>query len=289
MFKHCPAELTCAGLNPNANGVVIHPTAIVSPEAKISTGTKIGAYSIIGPNIIIGKDNSIGSNVVLDGHTTIGDGNSIYQFTSLGTPPQDLKYSGEPSQVILGNNNTIREYVTIQIGTTGGGMKTVIGDQNLLMVSSHIGHDSSVGSFNVIANSVAIAGHVKIQNYVVLGGLAAVHQFCTVGEGSLIAGGAIIVQDVPQYAIAQGDRAKIVGINSIGLKRRGVIASEIMLIKSFYREVLLSAELSFNERLVNWETKNKNISQSVHEIIELIKKSSRGVISPRKGHIEDLD
>ncbi|MCL4139356.1 UNVERIFIED_CONTAM: hypothetical protein GTU68_039304, partial [Idotea baltica] len=199
----------------------IHSTAIIHEGASLGEGTEVGPYSVIGSKVKLGKNNIIKSHVVIEGNTEIGDENTFFQFASVGAAPQDLKFHGEDSKLIIGNKNTIREYVTLQPGTEGGGMLTSIGDQNLFMASSHVGHDCKVGNANVIANSVALAGHVTIHDFVIMGGLSAVHQFVRIGDSSMISGGSMVIKDIPPFSIAQGDRASLVGINKIGLERRG--------------------------------------------------------------------
>lgn len=213
----------------------LHPTAIIADGAKIGEGTVVGPYTVIGPHVVLGKNNKIASHVVIEGHTTLGDENEVFQFASLGSKPQDLKYKGENSVVVIGDRNSIREYVTIQPGTTGGGMITKIGNGNLLMVNSHVGHDSKLGDSNVIANSCAIAGHVTIGNRTILGGLSGVHQFAQVGDYCMIAAGSMVTLDVFPCAIAEGNRARHVGINTIGLQRAGYDAATINAVKKFYR------------------------------------------------------
>ena len=220
--------------------VEIHPTAIVSPQAAIGEGSSIGPYSIVGPKVVIGKRNRIASHVVLEGNTKLGDDNQLFQFCSIGAAPQDLKYRGEDSVLEIGNKNLIREFVTIQPGTEGGGMKTKIGDQNLFMANSHIGHDCLIGNSNVIANSAAVAGHVTIGNQIVAGGLIGVHQFVRIGDHAIIGAGAMIAQDIPPFCVAQGDRARLFGINVIGLERRGIEPEQIKALKLAYRKLFLA-------------------------------------------------
>ena len=182
----------------------IHSTAIVSRSAEIAKDVQVGPYSVIGPNVKIDSGTWVGAHVVVEGHTTIGKNNRLFQFASVGSAPQDLKYKGEPTLLIIGNSNIIREYVTIQPGTIQANGKTVVGDGNLFMASSHVGHDSIVGNGNVFANNVALAGHVTIQNKVIIGGMVGIHQFCTIGDHAMLSGGSMVVKDIPPYCIAQG-------------------------------------------------------------------------------------
>ncbi len=258
--------------------VEIHPTAIVDNRASLGDGTVIGPYSIIGPNVVMGKGNKIGPHVVLEGYTKLGDENEIFQFASVGSRPQDLKYHGEASTLEIGSKNLIREYVTLQPGTEGGGMKTVIGNGNLFMVSSHIGHDCRVGDRNVIANGVAVAGHVTIGSGAILGGLCAVHQFVRVGDLALISGGAMVDKDIPPFTLAQGDRARLAGINQIGLKRAKFSEQETSEIKKSYRRLFFSSGV-FKARLSQCLEEFKT-STSALRLLQFIQGSERGIALP---------
>lgn len=220
---------------------LIHPTAIISAGAKVGEGTSVGPYSIIGPHVVIGRNNKIGPHVVIEGHTFIGDDNTVYQFASVGAAPQDLKYHGEPSELRIGDRNIIREYVTLQPGTEGGGMLTKIGNQNLFMANTHVGHDSIVGNRCVIANGAALAGHVTVADGVIIGGLSGIHQFVHLGSVSMIGAGAMVAQDIPPYCMAQGDRATIQGLNRVGLERNGGTAEDLTALRQAYRIVFTPA------------------------------------------------
>ena len=217
----------------------IHATALVDPSAKVGEGTTIGPYSIIGPNVVLGRRNKVGPHVVIEGRTTIGDENTIFQFASVGAVPQDLKYRGEPSELRIGNGNIIRECATLQPGTKGGGMLTQIGSNNLFMANTHVGHDSKVGDRCVIANSAALAGHVTLGNGVIVGGLSGIHQFVRIGDIAMLGAGSMVAQDIPPYAIAQGDRATIQGLNRVGLERNGVSREDFALLREVYRLVFM--------------------------------------------------
>lgn len=216
---------------------LIHPTAIISPGAVLGEGTSVGPYSIVGPDVRMGKNNRIGPHVVIEGRTTMGDENTVYQFASVGAAPQDLKFRGEPSELHIGSRNIIRENVTLQPGTAGGGMLTVIGDQNLFMANTHVGHDSRVGNRCVIANGAALAGHVTVHDGVIIGGLSGIHQFVRLGSVSMIGAGAMVAQDVPPYCMAQGDRASIQGLNRVGLERNGGSRDDLAVLREVYRIV----------------------------------------------------
>ncbi|MBN8551236.1 MAG: acyl-ACP--UDP-N-acetylglucosamine O-acyltransferase [Deltaproteobacteria bacterium] len=258
----------------------IHPTAIISEGARIGDGTSIGAYSVVGPNVVLGKNNRVASHVVLEGHTTLGDDNVIFQFASVGAMPQDLKFHGEASTLTLGNRNIVREFVTIQPGTEGGGMKTTIGNSNLFMANSHIGHDAIIGNSNIFANSAALAGHVYVGNYVNVGGLSGIHQFVTLGDSCLLGAGSMVSNDVPPFCIGQGDRAKLAGVNVVGLERRGVSADEIRLVRAAYRDLFMGKGL-LKERLEE-ARREYAASPIVMQLIEFVSASKRGVCSLRK-------
>jgi len=215
----------------------IHPSAVVSPHAELSPGVKVGPYSIIGEHVRIGRDTSIGPHVVIEGNTVIGERNMIYAFASIGSPPQDIGYRGEETGVQIGNDNVLREYCTINRATTKQDWVTVVGNNNYLMISSHVGHDCVVGNHVIMANSVALGGHVTVGDYANLGGLAAAHQFVRIGAYSMIGGLAGVSQDIPPYMIAAGERARLYGINQIGLKRRGFSSEVIQGLRKAYRMI----------------------------------------------------
>lgn len=215
--------------------VRVHPTAVVAREAKLDTGVEIGPYAIVGPHVQIGRDSWVGPHACVDGRTTMGAGNRIYSHASVGSRPQDKKFHDEDSRLVLGDRNEVREFASLSLGTAGGGMETVIGDDNLFMNNSHVGHDCRVGSSVVLANCVALAGHVTIDDHVIVSGLAAVAQFVRVGESAFVGGGSMVVMDVPPYCMANGDRAKLIGLNVVGLERRGFAAEQTSALKRAYR------------------------------------------------------
>ena len=198
---------------------MIHKTAIVDSKAKISSSVKVGAYSVIGPNVEIGNDTIIHSQVNISGNTKIGNGNKIYPFAAIGNDPQDLKFDGEETKLIIGDNNKIREYVTIHPGTIGGGGLTKIGNNCLFMISSHIAHDCSVGNNVIIANNVPLGGHVMIEDHVIIGGNSAVQQFTRIGKMAMIGGMTGVLNDVIPYGLSIGNRNYLTGLNLIGLRR----------------------------------------------------------------------
>jgi UDP-N-acetylglucosamine acyltransferase len=219
----------------------VHPTAIVDARAEIDGDVQIGPYCVIGAGVKIGKGCRVHSHAVITGRTTLGEGNVVFPFATIGDTPQDLKYKGEPSELLIGNRNTIREYVSLNPGTTGGGMVTRVGDQNLLMMQCHIAHDCLLGDRNVVANGATLGGHVVIEDFVIVGGLVGIHQFVRIGTGAILGAGSMVSKDVPPYCNATGDRAKLHGLNLEGLKRRGFDKTVIALLRKAYRIVFQSA------------------------------------------------
>lgn len=253
---------------------MIDKSAIIYPGAVIDESTDVGPFTVVKEGARIGKNNYIASHVVIEGNTEIGDGNKIFQFSSIGSPPQDLKYKGENTKLIIGNNNTIREYVTMNPGTVTGNGVTVVGDSNLFMMHVHIAHDCTVGNRNVLANNATLAGHIEIQDNVILGGLCAIHQFVRIGESALIAGGSMVVQDVPPFLIASGDRAKIYGINKIGLERRGFSAQEIGGIKDAYK-ILYRSKLTVKAAIEKMRAELGG--DKIEKFANFIEASDRGI------------
>ena len=209
---------------------LIHPTAIIDPKAELDSSVKVGAYTIIGPNVQIGAGSEIGPHAVIEGHTTIGENNRIFQFASLGAIPQDKKYRGEPTRLIIGNSNTIREFTTFNLGTVTGIGETRIGDDNWIMAYCHLAHDCVIG-----ANNASLAGHVTIGDYVILGGYTLVFQFCQIGNYAMTAFAAGVHKDVPPYFMAAGYRAEPAGINSEGMRRNGFTPEQIANVKNAYK------------------------------------------------------
>lgn len=257
----------------------IHPTAVIAPSAELGSGVAIGPYAVIGPHVTIDENTWVGPHAVIEGRTTIGRENRIFQFASVGAMPQDKKYRGEDSQLIVGNHNTIREFATLHTGTAGGGMVTRIGNHNLLMNYSHVAHDCRIGDDVVLANGATLAGHVTIEDYVTVGGLVAIHQFTRIGESALLAGGAMVSQDVPPYCIATGDRAHLNGLNLIGLKRRGWSAEELIILKKAYR-TLFAEGLPLKEAILRLR-EDYSASTAVTHLTSFLTESQRGVCRPR--------
>ena len=228
----------------------IHPSSIIDSNTILGKNVKIGAFCVVGPGVVIGDNVELKSHIVIEGFTVIGDDTIIYPFASIGTTPQDLKYANEPSKVIIGKQNIIREYVTIQPGTTGGGMKTIVGDNNLLMIGTHIAHDCRVGNNCIFANHATLAGHVVVEDGAVLGGLAAVRQYVRIGSGAMIGGVTAVVQDVLPYATVVGERAMIDGVNVVGMKRKGFDLKEIQAVQNVIEILFDRVEGTMSERIV---------------------------------------
>lgn len=261
-------------------GVKVHSTAIIEEGAELGVDVEVGPYSIIRQHVKIGDRSQIGPHVVIEGYTTLGEENRIFQFASIGAAPQDLKFKNEPSTLVIGARNTIREFVTLQPGTATGTMTTTIGDNNLFMANSHVAHDCRVGSFNVFANSSALAGHVQIGNRVIVGGLVAVHQFARIGDLAMLGGGSMVSSDVPPYCIGQGDRCVLRGVNTIGLERAGLNEEEVAEVRRVYRH-LFSSVGHLKEKV---ETLPAPLAEKAHikSMLAFIASSSRGICQPGK-------
>jgi len=251
---------------------MIHKTAIIDSKAKISLNAKIGPYSVIGPNVEIGEDNIIYSHVNISGNTIIGKNNKIYPFVSIGNDPQDLKYNGELTKLIIGNKNTIREHVTINPGTVGGGGETCIGNNCLLMISSHIAHDCKIGNNVIIANNVPLGGHVQIGDGVVIGGNSAVQQFTRIGKMAMIGGMTGVLNDVIPYGLSIGNRNYLQGLNLIGLRRKDIPNKQILSLSDAYKEIFKTEKLSDNLNNLNRTFKNNSL---VSDLIEFINEDKR--------------
>lgn len=226
----------------------IHPTAIVEDGAFIADNVSIGPYCTIGANVILKEGVQLSSHVHIEGQTHIGEGTRIFPFASLGTPPQDLKFAGEKSELIIGKNNTIREHVTMNPGTLHGEMKTIIGDNCLFMMAAHVAHDCIVGNNVILANNATLAGHVVVGDYVVLGGLSAVHQFIRIGAHAIIGGMSGVEHDVIPYGRVKGERASLAGLNLIGLERRGFSKNQIRTLQRAFNQ-LFSDEGTLDQRI----------------------------------------
>ena len=252
----------------------IHPTAVVSKKAKLADNVQVGLYTIIGDNVSIDKDTKIGSHCVIEGNTKIGKGCKIFTGAVVGSAPQDLKYKGENSYLEIGDNNIIREYCTVNLGTGEGG-KTIIGNNNLFMAYSHIAHDCKIASDSTIANCGTLAGHVTIEERVVVGGLVAIHQFVKVGKLSIIGGCSKVVQDIPPYSICDGHPAKVFGINLVGFKRAGYDSKLVKEISQAIK-IIFNSGLSTQHAIEKVESDIKP-SPELNYLIEFVKNSKRGI------------
>lgn len=253
----------------------IHPSAVIAEGAVVPDSCEIGPFSTIGPDVVVGEDCRLVSHVVLDGRTRIGARNVIYPFTSIGIAPQDLKYAGESTQTDIGDDNTIRECVTISRGTAKGGGITRVGSKNLLMAYVHIGHDSQVGSGCILANAATLAGHVIIQDFATVGAFSPVHQFCTVGKYAYIGGGTIVTQDVLPFSLTSEKREnKAYGINKIGLQRKGFSPERLQTLQKAFR-FLLAAKMNTSQALEQIRALEGDDAKLLADFIE---KSERGVI-----------
>jgi UDP-N-acetylglucosamine acyltransferase len=261
---------------------------VIAAGASLGIGVQVGAYAVVGPHVRIGDRTTIGPHAVIDGRTIIGSENRVFQFASVGAEPQDLKYRGEPSRLVIGDRNVIREFATLNPGTSGGGMLTSLGNDNLLMNYAHVGHDSHIGDRCILANSCALAGHVTLEDYVIVGGLAAIHQFVRIGESALLGGGAMVTHDVPPFCNASGDRARLRGLNLIGLRRRGFEAERIRRVKRAYR-LLFGSKLPLAEARAHCAAELGE-TDDVGRMLTFIAASTRGLCpAGRAGSAGDDD
>lgn len=272
------------------NDVKIDPTAYVHPTAELDSGVEVGPFTVVGEGVTVGKDTKIGSHVVIEKWTSIGKNNSIFQFVSIGAAPQDLGYKGEKTEVIIGDNNTIREFVTIHRATTKDKLKTVCGSNNLFMNYVHIAHDCRLGNNLIMANSATLAGHVTIDDNAIVGGLVAVHQHVRIGAYCIIGGASAVSKDVPPYVMAVGNRAKLYGLNSVGLRRQGFSKQALEEIKRCYTLIFRSSMI-LSDAL---EAIKKEMPDSVHasRFVDFIKGSKRGISrerTKRKSEFQEED
>ena len=261
----------------------IHPTAIVSSKATLGKSVAIGPYSVVGADVVLGDGVMLRSHVVIDGRTRVGAGTEIFPFASLGHRPQDLKYAGEPSELVIGEKNTIREYVTMNPGTTGGGMVTKVGDNGLFMVGAHVAHDCRIGDRVIMANNATLAGHVVVEDDAKIGGLAAVHQYVRVGRHAMIGGMSGVEHDVIPFGLVMGDRATLNGLNVVGLKRGGFSRGDIQALQSAYDALFANTD-TMAGRLSEIERQFNDIGP-VLELLSFIRhESSRALCKPKTGH-----
>lgn len=261
--------------------MAIHSTAIVDPKAQLDSSVEVGAYSIIGPNVRIDAGTKIGPHVVIEGHTTIGKDNQFFQFSSIGAAPQDKKYAGEPTLLEIGDRNVVREFCTFNLGTVQDGGVTRVGSDNWIMAYVHIAHDCHVGNRTIFANNAALAGHVHIGDWVILGGFSNVHQFCKIGDHAMVGMSTSLTQDVPPFVILNGNPAAAHGINVEGLKRRGFSREQISAIRQAYKTLYKSgltleeAKAALDQTIAE---SADDIAQQVRLFREFLDTSTRGIV-----------
>ncbi len=262
---------------------LIHATAVVDGKAELASDVEIGPYSVIGPNVKIGPGTKVGSHTVIEGYTTIGANNSFAHFASIGGPPQDMKYRGEPTQLIIGDRNTIREFTTIHTGTSQDIGITRIGNDNWIMAYVHIAHDCQVGNHTIFSSNAQIAGHVLVDDWAIMGGMSGVHQFVRIGQHVMLGGASALVQDIPPFVIAAGDKASPHGINVEGLKRRGFSSETITALRQAYK-VLYKDGLSFEDakveiqKMVAAHATDQATAEKLAQFHDFIAASTRGII-----------
>ncbi len=261
----------------------IHPTAIITEGADIGRDVQIGPYCVIGPHVTLGDNVQLHSHVAVDGRTAIGEGTVIYPFASIGHQPQDLKYRGEESKLFIGARNQIREHVTMNPGTEGGIMETRVGDDCLFMIGSHVAHDCVIGDHVIMANNATLGGHVEVGDYAIIGGLAGIHQFVRIGAHAMVGGMSGIEQDLIPYGSAMGERARLRGLNLVGLQRRDFSREDIQTLRTAYR-LMFAQEGTLSER-VDDAVKLYGENSAVMEIVEFIRaQTSRAVLQPKNSN-----
>jgi UDP-N-acetylglucosamine acyltransferase len=254
----------------------IHPSAVIHPEAELSTDVKVGPFSVIGAGVKLGAGTEIGSHVVIEGPTVIGKNCRIFAFACIGQIPQDLKFHGERTELIIGDNNVFREFVTFHRGTAGGGGKTIIGNDNLFMAYTHVAHDCKIGNSIIMANGTTLAGHVIVEDHVQVGAFSGIHQFCRVGKYGFIGGYSVITKDVLPYSKTVGNRARCYGMNPVGLRRKGFTEEKIKQIKHAFR-LLLQSKLNTKQALEAIE-KEVPRADEITYLLNFIRASARGII-----------
>jgi UDP-N-acetylglucosamine acyltransferase len=262
----------------------IHPTAVVDPGARIAAGARIGPYCVVGGKVELGEDVELVAHVVVAGRTGIGDGTRIFPFASIGHQPQDLKYKGEDSTLVIGKRNIIREHVTMNPGTAGGGMTTRVGDDCLFAASAHVAHDCRVGNHVIMTNNATLGGHVVLGDHVIISGLSAVHQFVRVGPHAFVGGMTGVERDVIPYGMVMGDRARLVGLNIVGLQRRGFSRDDIQALHSAYDMLFAQDNGTLAERVAAVAERFAGVGP-VREIVEFVRaENSRGLVQPKSGN-----
>jgi UDP-N-acetylglucosamine acyltransferase len=255
---------------------MIHPTAIVDPKAEIGKEVEIGPYTIIEKRVLIGSGTKIGPHVVIREGTQMGEGNQIYQFSSIGEAPQAVAYRGEPTLLQMGDHNIIREFVTLHRGSVKGGGKTVLGNDNFIMAYSHIAHDCQIGNQVVMANGATLGGHILIEDYAIIGGLSAIHQFCRIGTHTIISGLTGVSQDILPYMMAAGSRARLYGLNTVGLKRHQFSEQTIRTLKKAYR-ILFRSGLPLQKAIHTIEEDEIASTAEIRHLLQFIQGSKRGI------------
>jgi len=255
---------------------MIHPTAIIDSKAEISEGVEIGPYSVIEKNVLIGEGTKIGPHVVIREGTYIGKRCQIFQFASIGEAPQAVAYRGEKTSLFIGDQNMIREFVTLHRGTVKGGGKTVLGNENFIMAYSHVAHDCQIGNQVVMANGATLAGHIFIEDHAIIGGLSAIHQFCRIGAHAIISGLTGVSQDVPPYMMAAGSRAKLFGLNTVGLKRAQFSEQTLRALKKAYR-IIFRSSLTLEKAMKTVEEDDIFLIPEVRHLLDFIQHSKRGI------------
>jgi UDP-N-acetylglucosamine acyltransferase len=254
---------------------VIHPTAVVDRHAELDSSVEVAPFAVIGPKVKIGPRTRIGPHAVVEGDTTIGADNVVFQFASVGAIPQDLKYGGEPTRLVIGVGNQIREFATVHIGTAAGGGVTRLGNRCLLMANSHVAHDVQLGDGCILANSTALAGHVVVEDRVIFGGLSAVHQFTRIGRLAFVSGGAMVTQDVPPYVTVQGDRAEVVGLNTVGLTRAHFDEHAISRVKGAFK-VVFRSKMGLREAVAHVKAEYGG-NPEIDHFVAFLEGSERGI------------
>jgi UDP-N-acetylglucosamine acyltransferase len=263
--------------------LAVHPTAVVDPKARIGDGVEIGPYCVVGPDVELKSGVRLLSHVVVAGRTQVGARARIYPFASIGHPPQDLKYKGEPSRLVIGEDTVIREHVTMNPGTEGGGMETRVGDRCLIMVGCHVAHDCRIGNDVIMANNATLGGHVTVEDFAILGGLCAIHQFVRIGRHAMVGGMSGVENDVIPYGSVMGERARLSGLNLVGVKRRGFSREDIHALRTAYR-LLFAQEGTLLERLAD-VARLFSDNRPVQDIIDFVKAdSARAICQPRPGN-----
>lgn len=259
----------------------IHPTAIIDPKAEIDSTCAIGPFCVVGPNVVLHKNVTLKAHVIVDGHTTVGENTQIHPFASIGGAPQDLKYSGEPSELIIGSNNMIREYVTMNPGTESGGMKTVVGSNSLFMMSTHVAHDCKLGDHIVMANHATLAGHVTVGDHVWFGGLSAVHQFVRIGSYAVIGGMAGVENDVIPFGRVKGERGSLAGLNLIRMERLGMDKSQIKTLQRAFN--LMFGEEGTMDQRIDSVAEDFGDNEYVRQIVEFARSKDKFTLcQPKK-------